>query len=104
MHTIIGLFDLKDGVNPEEYERWARTRYAPVVRSLPSVGDWRATRASGVFGGSPDTAPPYRYFLIIEADLEGIGRDLQDDRMQTLLAELHEFADPPTLVVTERFA
>ena len=103
MHTIIGLFDLRDGVDPEDYERWARERYAPVVRSLPSVDDWRAMRASGVFG-SPGAAPPYRYFLVIEADLEGIGPDLQDDRMQTLLAELHAFADPPTLVVTERFA
>ena len=102
MTTIFGLFDLKDGADPEEYERWARVRYAPVVRDLPSVDHWQAFRASGVFGSG--AAPPYRYFLIIEADLEGIGRDLSDERMQTLLAELHEFADPPTLVVTERFA
>ena len=103
MSTIIGLFGLKDGVDPKEYERWARDRYAPVVRSLPSIDDWRAFRASGVFGS--DAAPPYRYFLVIEAnDLEGVGRDLTDERMRTLLAELHEFADPPTLVVAERFA
>ena len=104
MPTIIGLFDLKSGADPEDYERWAQDHYAPVVRSLPSIDDWRAFRASGVFGGASEDAPPYRYFLIIEADLEGIGRDLSDERMQTLLAELHEFADPPTLVVTERFA
>ena len=74
-----------------------------MVRSLPSVDDWRAFRASGVFGSG--RTPPYRYFLVIEAnDLEGVGRDLTDERMQTLLSELHEFADPPTLVVTERFA
>ena len=103
MPTIIGLFDLKSGADPEDYERWAQDRYAPVVRSLPSIDDWRAMRASGIFGS--DAAPPYRYFLVIEAnDLEGVGRDLQDERMQTLLSELHEFADPPTLVVTERFA
>lgn len=102
MTTIIGLFDLKEGVDPQEYERWARDRYGPVVRSLPSVDDWRAMRASGIFGS--DATPPYRYFLVIEADLEGIGRDLTDDRMRTLLAELHGFADSPALVVTERFA
>ena len=103
MPTIIGLFDLKDGVDPEEYERWARMRYAPVVRDLPSINSWQAFRASGIFGS--DAAPPYRYFLVIEAnDLEGIGRDLTDQRMRALLAELHEFADPPTLVVTECFA
>ncbi len=103
MATIIGLFDLKDGVDPEKYERWARMRYAPVVRDMPSINHWQAFRASGVFGSG--AAPPYRYFLVIEAnDLEGVGRDLTDDRMRTLLAELHEFAAPPTLVVTERFA
>ena len=37
MPTIIGLFDLKDGVDPEAYERWARTRYALVVRGMPSI-------------------------------------------------------------------
>ena len=103
MATIFGLFDLKDGVDPEEYERWARMRYGPVVRDMPSIDHWQALRASGTFGAN--AAPPYRYFLVIEVnDLEGVGRDLTDDRMQTLLAELHEFADPPTLVVTERFA
>ena len=103
MPTIIGLFDLKEGADPEDYERWARERYAPVVRDLPSVNSWQAFRASGVFGSG--NVPPYRYFRVIEAnDLEGVGRDLTDERMQTLLSELHEFADPPTLVVTERFA
>ena len=103
MPTIIGLFDLKDGVDPEAYERWARTRYAPVVRGMPSIDHWQAFGASGIFGSN--AAPPYRYFLVIEAnDLEGIGRDLTDNRMRTLLTELHEFADPPTLVVTQRFA
>ena len=103
MPTIIGLFDLKSGVDPEEYERWARMRYAPVVREMPSINRWQAFRASGVFGSG--AVPPYRYFLFIEAnDLEGVGRDLTDERMRILLSELHEFADPPTLVVTERFA
>ena len=103
MPTIIGLFDLKGGVDPEAYESWARTRYAPVVRDMPSIASWQAFRASGVFGSG--AAPPYRYFLFIEAnDLEGVGRDLTDERMRTLFSELHEFADPPTLVVAERFA
>lgn len=102
MTTIIGLFDLKYGVTPEEYEHWARTRYSPVVRSLPSIGDWRALRASSVLGS--EAPPPYRYYLVIEADLEALGQDMADPRMQGLLDELHEFADPPTLVVTEKFA
>lgn len=103
MPTIIGLFDLKSGVDQEEYERWVRERYAPVVRDMPSIKNWQALRASSIFGSG--AAPPYRYFLVIEAiDLFEVSRDLTDDRMRTLLGELHEFADPPTLIVTERFA
>jgi hypothetical protein len=82
--TVIGMFDLKYGADPEEYERWARSRYAPAVRSFPSRNP---------------------YFFVIEVnDLEGIGRDLTNDCVQILLAGLHEFADPRPLVVAERFA
>ena len=82
------MFDPKYGADLEEYERWARDRYAPAVRSLPSRN-----------------LSSYRYFLVIEVnDLEGIGRDLTNDCVQILLAGLHEFADPTLLVVAERFA
>lgn len=53
MSTIIGLKAVAD---PEEYERWASDRYAPVVRSLLSTKGWHGMRASSVLGSN--TAPP----------------------------------------------
>ena len=44
MTTMIVLVNLKEGVNPEDYERWVLEAYAPAVRELPSVGDWRDYR------------------------------------------------------------
>ena len=34
MPTMIVLANLKDGVDPEDYERWILESYAPAVRDL----------------------------------------------------------------------
>ena len=56
MPTMIVLVNLKEGVEPEDYERWVLESYAPAVRMLPSVEDWRDYRATGLLGS--DAAPP----------------------------------------------
>jgi hypothetical protein len=57
MTTMVVLVNLKEGVNSEDYERWVLESYAPAVRSLPSVEDWRNHRISHLLGS--DAAPPY---------------------------------------------
>jgi hypothetical protein len=100
--AIIVLVDLKDGVQPEDYERWVLESYAPAVRELPSVEDWRDYRASGLLGS--DAAPPYRYVVTLEvSDLEKLGRDMEGEEMQWLFSELHELAEV-TQIMAERFA
>ncbi len=102
MPAMIVLINLKDGVSPEDYERWVLESYAPAVKSLPSVEDWRDYRASGLLGS--DAAPPYRYVVTLEVrDLEELGRDMEGEEMQRLLSELHEVAEV-TQMVAERFA
>ena len=102
MATMIVLVNLKEGVNPEDYERWILESYAPAVRELPSVTDWRNYRVNGLLGS--DAAPPYRYVVTLEvADLEQLGRDMEGEEMQRLLSELHRFADVSQLM-SERFA
>ena len=102
MPTIIVLVNLKEGVNPEDYEHWILESYAPAVKDLPSVGDWRDYRASSLLGS--DTAPPYRYVVTLEVnDLEQLGRDVQGEDMQRLFSELHELAET-TQIIAERFA
>ena len=102
MPAMIVLINLKDGVSPEDYERWILESYAPAVKSLSSVEDWRDYRASGLLGS--DAAPPYRYVVTLEVgDLEQLGRDVESEEMQRLLAELHELAEV-TQIMAERFA
>ena len=102
MAAMVVLVNLKDGVSPQEYERWILGSYAPAVRNLSSVVDWRDYRASGLLGS--DAAPPYRYVVTLEVrDLEQLGRDMEGEEMQRLLSELHQVAEV-TQIVAERFA
>ncbi len=56
MPTMIVLVNLKEGVSPGDYERWILESYAPAVKSLPSVEDWRDYKMNGLLGS--DAAPP----------------------------------------------
>ena len=102
MPSMIVLVNLREGVDPGDYERWVLESYAPAVRDLPSVGDWRDYRATGLLGS--DAAPPYRYVVTLEIeDLDQFGRDMAGEEMQRLLSELHELAEV-TQIMAERFA
>jgi hypothetical protein len=88
-------------VDPEDYERWVLESYAPAVRELPSVEDWRDYRATGLLGS--DAAPPYRYVVTLDIrDLDQLGRDVASEGMQGLLSELHDLAEV-TQIMAERF-
>ena len=102
MATMIVLVNLKEGVSPEDYERWILESYAPAVRELASVEDWRDYRVSGLLGS--EAAPPYRYVVSLELSDPGeLGRDMQREDMQRLFSELHELAEI-TQMMAERFA
>lgn len=101
MPTMIVLVNLKEGVSPENYERWILESYAPAVRKLPSVEDWRNHRVGGLLG--TDAPPPYRYVVTLGVnDLEQLGRDMADEEMGRLLSELHGFAET-TPLMADRF-
>ncbi len=102
MTTMIVLVNLREGVSPEDYERWVLESYAPAARELPSVGEWRDYRASGLLGS--DAAPPYRYVVTLEVrDLDQLGRDMAGEEMKRLISELHELAEV-TQIMADRFA
>ncbi len=102
MPTMIVLVRLYEGVSPEEYERWVLESYAPAVRELSSVSDWRNHRVTGLLGS--EAVPPYRYVVTLEvADLARLGEDMSGERMRALLAELHGYAEV-TQLMAERFA
>ena len=102
MPTMIVLVNLKEGVSPEDYERWILESYAPAAKSLPSVEDWRDYRVSGLLGS--DVAPPYQYVVTLEInDLERLGQDMASEEMQRLFPELHRYAEI-TQLISDRFA
>ena len=102
MPTMIVLVRLKEGVDPSDYERWVLDSYAPAVRELPSVSDWRNHRVDGLLGS--EETPTHDYVVTLEVvDLESLGRDMAGERMQTLIPDLHEYAEV-TQLVAERFA
>ncbi|MDQ3913661.1 MAG: EthD domain-containing protein [Actinomycetota bacterium] len=101
MPTMIVLVNLKEGVSPEEYERWVLESYAPAVKRLPSVEDWRDYRVSGLLGSQ--TIPPYRYVVMVEVnDLEQLGQDMASEKMQELLAGLYRLTEV-TQIMSDRF-
>jgi hypothetical protein len=98
---MVVLVNLKERVSPEDYERWILSSYAPAVRRLPSVEDWRNYRVSGLLGS--DATPPYRYVVTLEVSDPGhLGRDMHSEEMRRLFSELHELAEV-TQIMAERF-
>ena len=101
MPAMIVMVNLKEGVSPEDYERWVLETYAPAVKALPSVRSWQAYQVGGLLAS--DDTPPYRYVVTLDIDdLAQLGRDMKGEEMRRLLSELHRFAEVVQLI-SERF-
>jgi hypothetical protein len=101
MATIIVLFNLKPGVDPGEYEAWARSTDLLIVRGLPAVLGFDVHRATGMLSGSPDV--PYRYVEILQvASVEALRTNIAaTPAMAEVARQFREFADSPQFIVTE---
>ncbi len=103
MTTMIVMLNLKEGVEPAAYERWAREVDGPTARSLASVSDWHVYRVSSLVGS--DARPPCQYIEVVQVnDVDQLGRDIASEKMQHASAELAQFAEPPMFILTEQFA
>jgi hypothetical protein len=99
--TMIVLVNLKEGVVPDEYERWLEEHYVPAVLALSSIDDWRGYRVDGL--AETEGGPPYQYVAAVEiGDLEQLGKDMETEQVQALLGELGRYAEV-TQLMTERF-
>lgn len=98
---IIVIFNLREGVSPQEYENWARSTDLPTVRQLGSVEGFEVLRATGLLGS--DQPSPYQYAEVLDVrDMEALGADVSTERMQQVSAEFQQWADNPVFIVTER--
>ena len=99
MQTVIVLFNLKPGVNREEYEAWARSSDLPVVNALPSVDAFEVLKAQGLLIG--DGPSPYEYVEIIRVpDMAAFGQDLGGAAPQAAAAQFQKYADNPLFILT----
>ena len=103
MAVMVVLFNLKPGVSPEEYERWARETDVPAVGSLGSVERFRVFRSMGMLGS--EAKPPYAYMELVEiADLDKLGADAATEKMQQITQQFQAMADNPIWILFDQFA
>jgi hypothetical protein len=96
---IFVLFNLRAGVDPKEYEAWARDQDIPTVRALPSIAWFQVSACTGLLGS--EGTPPYQYIEVIDvADMDRFGTDIGTDTMQAIAAAFRQFADDPVFITT----
>ncbi len=97
---IIVLFNLKPGVDPAEYEAWARGTDIPSVNALASVEGYTVHRATGLFAS--DAPSPYQYIEVIDVpEMDPFVADISTPQFQQVVSDLQRFADNPHFIVTE---
>ena len=103
MARIIVLFNLKDGVDPAEYEAWAAQTDSPTVNALGSVEGFTVHRSTGLLGS--DAAAPYAYVEVLDyTDMDGLLADISTEAMQAIAAQFQAFADNPQFILTDPVA
>jgi hypothetical protein len=100
MTTLVVLFNLKAGMNAEDYERWARTTDLPIVNALPSIEKFMVYRSAGLLGSAAPA--PYQYVEVLELkSLAQLGEDVATPTVQRVASEFRRFADDPIFIIGE---
>jgi hypothetical protein len=98
--NLVVLFNLKDGVDPSDYESWAKSTDLPIVRGLDSINSFSIYKATGLLGS--DEKSPYQYIEIINIDdMARFGEEVASETMQRVASEFQEHADGPLFLMTE---
>ncbi len=97
---IICLFNLKPGVDPADYEAWARGTDIPGANALSSVRGFTVHKATGLFGS--DAAPPYAYIEVIDITaIDPFVAEVTTEEFQKVAGAFQDYADNPTFILTE---
>ena len=100
MTTIVVLFNLKSGVDRDEYETWARSVDIPSVRRLEGCGGFDVLRSEQLLDGS--SGVPYAYVELIHVeDMDDFMGAVGEPGAQAVAAQFREFAEGATFMVTE---
>lgn len=98
---VVGL-NLKDGVDPEDYERFAREVDKPTCEAkLPSIPEWHVHRAKPLPGS--DEKPPFDYVEVVRlTSAEQLAEDIEGEVAAELGEGLMRLVEEPVMIVTER--
>lgn len=97
---IVCLFNLKPGVDPADYEAWARGTDIPGVNALSSVEGFTVHRATGLFGS--DAKSPYDYVEVIDiVAMDPFVAEVSTEAFQKVAAKFQDYADNPQFILTE---
>lgn len=100
MTTIVVLFNLKSGVDPNAYEEWARSVDIPSVRRLDGCSGFNVLRSERLLDGSKSV--PFAYVELIEVDdMTDFMTAVSAPAAQDVAAQFREFAEGATFMVTE---
>ena len=103
MSTLMVLFNLKEGQSVEDYEAFAKNVDVPGVKSLNSIDDFKVYKSQALLFS--DDAPPYQYFEVIDVnDMDGFGKDVQDEKVQEIARKFQGMVDNPMFILTEKIA
>ncbi|XBQ16637.1 MAG: REDY-like protein HapK [Oceanicaulis sp.] len=98
---IVALFNLKPGVTPADYEKWAKSTDIPTVNGLGSVDRFEVFKSTGLLGSAD--SPPYAYIEIIDVnDMDAFGGDVGTDAMQKVAGEFQAMADDLVFILTDK--
>ena len=102
MTYLLIRYNLKDGVDPAEFETWVRDTDQPTMRSLKRVMHFDTYKATGLLMG--EGVPSQSYFEIFEIDdLDGFAsEDMPGDTVQSIMGQFMGFADAPDFVIAEK--
>src|SRR5438093_10624489 len=83
------LTTLKNGVKPEEYERWLREYDYRVAKTLPSIISYRTHRIEGPINGAEQAG--WQYIERIEVrNKDQYAKDLASPAGQQLIRQLYD--------------
>jgi len=93
------LYTLKDGVSPEEFERWVRETDYPSMRGLARVQSFRTFRAERLLIGEGEPGVAYIEAFAIP-DLDGfVGEDMGGETVQNVMGQFMGFAEAPQFII-----
>jgi hypothetical protein len=90
-YRVYFLNKLRNGIAPEDYERWVRDTDYPIARRDPSIHRYEVTRVEGTLS---DESASVDYLEVLEVtDIEAYRNAIETPEFKALLGEWSEFIE-----------